>query len=66
MREITFHCQGPACQRHVVSTEEPPVRGWLEVREEVGGRVLVHDYCGWECVMRAASHIEPPVELTEA
>ena len=64
MRDITYHCEGPDCTTHIASAaRRAPVRGFIEVRENVGDDILVHDFCSWDCVMKFAAKIDAPLEL---
>ena len=49
---------------HIVSAaRRAPVRGFIEVRENVGDEIIVYDFCCWDCVMKFAAKIDAPLEL---
>ncbi len=53
--ERTFRCDGPNCERHLVTTlPEPAV--FLTVKRDVDPD---SHFCGWDCVLRYAGQIQP-------
>ncbi len=59
-RETTYRCCGPGCDTHVCTAAEPPVAGFLVVRERLPSEpVSERDFCSWDCVMRFAATLDP-------
>lgn len=53
--EHTFRCEGPDCERHVITQRDrPPV--FLTVLADDGPDL---HFCGWDCVLRYAATIQP-------
>lgn len=56
--EHVHHCDGPDCERHarvLATLGRPPVSFMTVVQHEAPD---LH-FCGWDCVLRHASRIEP-------
>lgn len=67
--EGTIHCEGPGCEVHqhvgpdTMRAARLPV-GWLRVTEYGSGNGdLDTAVCGWDCLMKFAASIEPPIVI---
>ena len=75
--ERRFWCEGPDCdvpRDEPVKDEDrkpanastatgPPhlIIGWIQTRERVNGEDHLHDFCGWDCLMKFAAQKPMPV-----
>lgn len=60
-------CSGPGCEAHqhvgadTMEAERLPV-GWLKVIEYGNGHTdPACAYCGWDCLLKAAGEVPPPI-----
>jgi hypothetical protein len=66
--EGVIHCEGPDCNAHErvgvdsMANERLP-KGWITVVEHGDFTDSRTAYCGWECLLKAASRVDPPVEI---
>jgi hypothetical protein len=54
--ERTFRCDGPDCERHMVTQKTVP-EAFLTVTQPIDS--LEMHFCGWDCVLRHAGQQEP-------
>lgn len=72
--ERTYYCDNPTCMDdkpgdgtpcHVRSATPPPYipGGFVQTYEYPNGPAVKH-FCGWDCLLKYAATIEPPIIIT--
>ena len=59
--ERVIYCDGPDCDTHIrtASLGRVPI-GFIEAHEGTHEGVVIHEFCGWDCVMRFAATLPAP------
>lgn len=64
-REIVYYCEAPDCDTHQHTSSQRQPQGWIITTEDEGAwRPRLRCFCGWDCVLRFASTIDPPIVIT--
>lgn len=66
--EGRIHCDGPECNSHqhvgVDSMDHGRLpAGWITVTEHGDFSDPASAFCGWDCLLKFAAKIEPPIEI---